>query len=530
MPPSLFDAYVADAARAFYPSHFGVPDERRRAVLSAVRPLAPEVARALGAQNALLGASRGRDANLRALAEGAAAVVTGQQVGIFLGPLYTIYKAASAVVAARVLAQETGARVVPVFWLQTEDHDLVEIASAQLARGADAARELRVPADADNKISIAHCVLPQEIEACMQTLSQELGSLPHAAPHLERMARCYRPGAPPAAAFARVLAELFADEGLVFLDPRDPALATVGAGVHRRALSEHALLGKALLAQSAALQRAGYAETVHVRADATLSFFHAQGATAGRARLRATSDGFVDPESGRSYTLAQLLEALERDPLCFSTSALLRPILQDTLLPTAAYVGGPAEVAYFAQIAPLYAAYGMRMPLVVPRARMRIVDEKARRLLARLGIDAGQCAQSEDALLAALCARDAVVVPAAELQHTLDARLSATLSEVLGTLGDLHPEVVASVERTRATLRSSVEKLAHKYEKSLLHRDQVRVADVRRLQSLLYPQGKPQERCHGVSYYAARYGERAFISQVLASIEPFDATPRELTP
>jgi len=130
-----------------------------RAVARARRPLAPEVHRALVAQNARLAASPARDAHLEALGRGAAAVVTGQQVGLFLGPLYTLYKAASAVVLARALTERTRTPVVPVFWLQTEDHDLPEIASVTVPSGPRVAT-LAVPVDAANRIAIAHCRLP----------------------------------------------------------------------------------------------------------------------------------------------------------------------------------------------------------------------------------------------------------------------------------------------------------------------------------------------------------------------------------
>src|SRR5439155_1167303 len=216
-----------------------------------------------------------------------AAVVTGQQVGLFLGPLYTIYKAATAVVVARVLAAETGSPVVPVFWLQTEDHDLVEIASCSVP-GVGACETIAAPIAAENRISIAHHRLPAEIAGCLDQLEDALGDGSLAQAHLERLRRHYRPGVPWSAAFAGVL--------------------------------------------------------------------------------------------------AALLAALRDEPRRFSTSALLRPIVQDTLLPTVAYVGGPSEVAYFAQLGPLYRAFDRTPPLVVPRARFRITDGRTRRLLDRLGL------------------------------------------------------------------------------------------------------------------------------------------------
>src|SRR5262245_1259856 len=226
-----------DDCRAPWPCS---PRDRMRAVMRAVRPLAPEVLRAMTAQNGALPVSPARDAHLEALTRGAAAVVTGQQVGLFLGPLYTIYKAATAVVVARVLAAETGAPVVPMFWLQTEDHDLVEIASCSVSGAGTCETSstipIAAPIAADNRISIAHHTLPVEVADWLERLADALGEGLLAEAHVARLRRHYRPGASWSAAFAGVLAELFAPEGLVMIDPRDPVLAAAAAPVHAHAL------------------------------------------------------------------------------------------------------------------------------------------------------------------------------------------------------------------------------------------------------------------------------------------------------
>ncbi|TMQ06373.1 MAG: bacillithiol biosynthesis cysteine-adding enzyme BshC, partial [Deltaproteobacteria bacterium] len=364
MSRDIVRAYLAGEVRALQPDDDpGVPPFAPPALMRAVarsrRPLAPEVHRVLVAQNARLPASPARDAHLEALRTGAAAVVTGQQVGLFLGPLYTLYKAASAVVFARMLAARTGAPVVPVFWLQTEDHDLPEIASVTVP-GRAGATTLAVPVDAGNRIAIAHCRLPPEIDGCLDALAEALAdgqaASPHAVAHVARLRRHYRPGARWADAFAGVLAELFAPEGLVMIDPREPALAAAVAPVHARALAEAGPIAAALVANDAELERAGFATAVHVRPGAPLSFFHPAGPLGPRVRLEPVpgrpggDDAFAEVGGGAVHSRAELLAALAADPLRFSTSALLRPIAQDTLLPTAAYVGGPAEVGYFAQL------------------------------------------------------------------------------------------------------------------------------------------------------------------------------------
>ena len=528
-------AYLQGEVRALQPEDEPgtppfAPAALARAVSRARRPLAPEVHRVLVAQNARFAPSPARDAHLEALRTGAAAVVTGQQVGLFLGPLYTLYKAASAVVLARALAERTGAPVVPVFWLQTEDHDLPEIASVAVPcrAGPGGVTTLSLPVDAGNRIAIAHCRLPAEIDGCLDALTEALGDgaamTAAAAEHVARLRRHYRPGAPWAEAFAGVLAELFAPEGLVMIDPREPALAAAVAPVHARALADAAPIAAALIANDAELVRAGFRTAVHVRPGAPLAFFHPAGAEGPRVRLEPApggGDAFAECGGGAVHTPAELARALAADPLRFSTSALLRPIVQDTLLPTAAYVGGPAEVAYFAQLGPLYRAFDRPLPLVVPRARFRIVDDRARRLLDRLGLSVADAERPEAELLARLRGPGC---GAAEVKARLLAPFTAAHGELTETLAGAGPEIGKALARTRGSVERAIGKLAGKVERAALYRDAALVDAVQRLRARLVPGGAPQERTLGLAGFAARAGDRTITARVVAAIDPGDLT------
>jgi bacillithiol biosynthesis cysteine-adding enzyme BshC len=485
-----------------------------------VRPLAAALADALQAQNARYGESAARDRHLAALRGGAAAVVTGQQMGLFLGPLFTLYKAATAVRLARTLASEQGTPVVPVFWLQTEDHDLPEIAHCDVAPSRGVALRLELPAPGEH-VSVAHRVLPAEVSACLEALRGDLDHLPHARPHLGRLARHYRPGAGWAEAFAGVLAELFAPEGLVLLDPRDPRLAPLAAPIHRRALIEARPIAEALGAG-----RSGMA--VHVREGAPLFFFHPAGPEGPRYRLVPAHGGWAEVGGTGIHTEAELLDALDRRPLCFSTSALLRPILEDTWLPTAAYVGGPAEVAYFAQLPPLYEAFGLTMPRVVPRAQFRLLEDSTRRTLARRGIAAAEVDRPEEELLALVRSRAGDGPAGREIAARLVDRFQQALAEVAPLLAPAGDGIEEAMEKTRGTVARAVGKLGEKVDRAFGHRDAARVEDVRRLQAWLRPGGLPQERVFGMSTFAARHGERALVERVVEEAEPFDGTVRDL--
>lgn len=528
MASGLHQELLSGGARELFGGHFRSKDDRQAAVRRALRPLLPEVAAALEAQNAPYLPSAARDAHLAALRNGAAAVVTGQQAGLFLGPLYTLYKAAHAILLARRLSEETSSPVVPVFWLQTEDHDLPEIASIAVPRAAGEPLVLSVPAEAEDRRSIAHRTLPEEVRGAIEALEAELANLPHAEAHLSQLGRHYRAGAPWGRAFAGMIAELFAPEGLVLIDPRDAPLARLAAPIHRRSILEAAPISEALLDRARMLDGAGWGAPVHVREGAPLSFFHPRGPSGPRYRLAPDGAGnFVEVGGTGVHSREALLAALEAEPLSFSTSALLRPILQDRLLPAAAYVGGPGEVAYFAQLAPLYAAFELELPLVVPRAQLRIVEEKIQRLLSKHHLTPDDAARGETELLARVRSTsndsDAAAALERELFETFDATLRRLLPEPDAALE-------TALEKTRGTVKMAISKLGEKYARASLHRDRALVDELARIRAALVPGGVPQERVLGLSYFAARYGTRPFLERVMAAIDPLQPQLRDLHP
>jgi uncharacterized protein YllA (UPF0747 family) len=295
--------------------------------------------------------------------------------------------------------------------------------------------------------------------------------------------------------------------------------------VHRRAIEGAELIARSLLHRCSQLEDAGFAAAVHVRPGAPLSFFHPEGAAGPRYRLDPVPGGFAEVGGDGVHSRAELLAALDADPLSFSTSALLRPILQDTLLPTAAYVGGPGEIAYFAQLSPLYASFDMKMPIVAPRARFRVIEGRTRRLLERLQLSPDDAARPEGELLAACGSGADLPEPEAFARALLDPFV-AGLNDIAAT--DLPLD--RSLRRTKRTAERAVERLMKRYARERLRRDGRAVADVRRLPHLLQPGGVPQEREHGLSWYAARYGEREFIRSILDAVQPFDGSLRDLLP
>jgi bacillithiol biosynthesis cysteine-adding enzyme BshC len=521
------DSYLAGepAAHAFFAPGFRDPVERQRvARLAAGRKVPAVLLDVLREQQSALPASAAREANLNALAKGGAAVVaTGQQVGLFLGPLYTFYKAASAVAVARAIEAESGIRCVPLFWLQTEDHDFAEIRTCAVAGSDGQPVQLQLAEVGEPRVSVAHRCLGAEIDGVLDQLAPLLDGQPGADEVLTLLRAHYRPGQSLAAAFAGVLATLFADEGLLFLDPRDARIAALAAPIYRSCLEDAGLIEQLLQDRQAALAAAGFATQVPVRSCA-LVFFHQDRAAGPRFRLQkgAREGAGAWALAGTTATVAdaELLDLLAREPLRFSTSALLRPIVQDALLPTVAYVGGPGEINYFAELGPLYQHFGVVPPLLVPRARFRCVDARTRRWLEQSGLVAADLAQpSRD-----IRARLHPAVPAGspdpqELRDRVAQQILPAVEEIASAISATGEPLRRPAQRTRDSVAHALERLIGRYARGLVERDETTLRRIEKLEMVLNPGGVAQERFYGWPWLASRLGPAVFKRLVFERLQ-----------
>lgn len=522
--------YAASGMRrnAFLPFGFGdAADRRERVAIAAQRRVSPELLAVLRAQSAALPPSAAREANLNQLGEpGTVVVATGQQVGLFLGPLYTLYKAASAIAIARELQRETGVPCVPLFWLQTEDHDFAEIAPCPVPTDDGLLRLMLQDDEAHARKSLADRMLGAEVPALLEELEHSLLNLPSASEVVALLKANYRPLVSPGRAFAGVLASFFADDGLIVFDPRCREGAQLAKPVLRAALVNAPKLEEGLAERGRALKEAGFSEQIEPRTGSPLVFFHIDGEKGPRFRMTREGDLYRLAGHPETLSLEELLAILDREPLRFSTSALLRPILQDTLFPTAVYVGGPAEVSYFAQLGPLYDAFDMKLPLVAERAHLRLVPHRIGDLMQKLGLSAKDVEQPRDALIRRLAAPVADgTAPnaawAAELEQRLDA-LAAQAPEI-------DPRLVRATERARRSIRHALEQLGRRHQHAVTERDDVLTSRVARLQSALYPEGHLQERFHSFPAYAARLGLADFRARIMGAIDPFHPAMRDIS-
>lgn len=312
--------------------------------------------------------------NLDRLAKGAVAIVTGQQVGLFSGPAYSIYKAVAILRIAAEISR-SGMDAVPVFWLATEDHDLAEVNHSFWNPRAGLARYDLPALEADTGRRVGEIALGSAVEPLVDSAANSLEG-PGAEFISRALRESYAANETYGSAFGKLLARIFAGKGILFIDPLDARLHRIAAHVYRRALDDSTALRSALLARSRELEEAGLHAQVKITSETTLLFYQAEGR---RQPLREHDGKFFAGES--FFSPAEISSAAEKFSEAFTPNVLLRPIVQDSLLPTAAYIGGPAEVAYFAQAQAVYRHILGRMPAILPRPSLTLVEPPLARFL-----------------------------------------------------------------------------------------------------------------------------------------------------
>src|SRR5580658_5615921 len=377
----LFSTFLEDFQRVgnYYghaPSIGGVAAAAKEVKIDpAVRAGVVEV---LHEQNLKFGGEPTLDAaiarNLERLGNGAVAIVTGQQVGLFAGPAYSLYKAVTAAACAEEFSRR-GVDAVPVFWLATEDHDLAEINHAAWRTRTGLAEFILPGNAAEEGHRVGEIALGEAITASVVTAMDTLEG-PYSAEVARALRESYTPGDTYGAAFGKLMTRLVAGRGIIFLDPLDSRLHHFASGIYRRALDDAEPLGDALLARSKELERGGFHAQVKVTRESTLLFYNVNGV---RQPLRRRGDKFH--AGAASFSLEELHAAIAATPEVFTPNVLLRPVVQDTLLPTAAYIGGPAEIAYMAQAEVVYKHLLGRMPAILPRASFTVIEPGMDRIL-----------------------------------------------------------------------------------------------------------------------------------------------------
>ncbi len=469
-PPLDWESYRSAAAAIRYPA------ERRAALVAALREL------------------NGESPALEQLARPETVVVaTGQQVGLCSGPAYTAYKALTALKLARHLTAR-GVRAVPVFWMATEDHDLGEVNHCWIFDTAGRPVRIEAAAAASAHTPAGRVVLPQ---AVAPALRDPLAAFPHGGEVVELIEESYVPGRTFAAAFAHLLRRLFGTRGLLVLDPLHPAFRALAAPLLREAVHHAGQLAERLAARNLSLEAAGYHVQVRAEPDTSLVFLLEDGK---RRPLRRNEGSYVMP-GGETVSAPELAAQAEK----LSPNALLRPVVQDYILPTVACVAGPAELAYLAQSQVLYEALLGRAPVFVHRASFTLLDPRGDKLMTRYGLGLTDLFAGETMLHD----RIARMLTPPDLKDRMAAareRIAQEIEHVREELRRFDPTLDEAMERSGRKILYQLSKIERKTAREALRRDARALRDAEYLHNLVYPHKHLQERFYSILPFLAQRG------------------------
>jgi bacillithiol synthase len=457
-------------------------------------------------QNQAFGSGEETFQNIRSLTSpDVFAVVTGQQVGLFSGPAFTLYKALTAIRLSQALTTQ-GVKTVPIFWLATEDHDLEEVAAAnvfdddfELVRLAD---EGARPAP---RSPVGRIKLTQQVAEALDRLESLLPPTDARQHMLEDLRTAYRPGVTWGQAFGKLLARLFGRFGVVLLDPLDEEIHRMSVPIYHQALRRAGELRAKLQERSQMLMKAGYHAQVHIAEESTLVFAERDGNRFPLHQREGAMDKEFFTTDGRGFSIADLEREVNDHPIGFSPNVLLRPLVQDLLLPTLASVAGPSELAYLGQAAILYGAFGRAMPAIFPRAGFTLMDHRIERWMEKYNVRVEDVWQGEEHLGRRIAA-GALAEGWAERFDQAEQDLQRLLERLRTDVESLDPTLLDALKHAEEKIKFQIERLRGKMTRAALSRSEVLERHKQTLLRAITPDKDLQERVVSGVWFLGKAG------------------------
>lgn len=452
----------------------------------------------------------------------AVAVVTGQQTGLFTGPIYTIYKALSAVRAAECL-RGRGFKAVPVFWAATEDHDFEEVSKAFILDCTGRLASIGADPKRDDDLSVGYVKLDDSVLENVRTLFDNLKPTEFT-PELRKLVEsAWAPGEPFGSAFAKTLSLLTAEYGLVILDPVNLTLKQLAAPIYLEAIDRSAEIVDAVSRRSEQLVADGYEAQVTIDESYFPLFWHADDG--GRRALRRTSKGTLRTRDRKhEFSINELKAIAASEPAKLSPGVILRPVVQDHILPTVCYFGGGAEIAYFAQNSEAYRILGRPVTPILHRQSFTFVEAKHAKTLRKYGLGFLDLFQGIDQLLPQIVEKYLNTKTAATFAE-VEENINRELNRLDRELSAIDPTLAENLANRRRKINYHIGALRKKFHNVQLKKDEIIHRQVDTMFEAILPAGNLQERTLNVAYFINQYGPR-FIDWIYRAIDLDDKSHR----
>ncbi len=436
--------------------------------------------------------------------ENTVAIVTGQQLGLFTGPLYTLYKTITAIQLAEKLTSEyPDFNFVPVFWVEGEDHDFEEVNHAFTISPSNQITKIEyLPGGKPlerNSGSVANIAFDEFIDQSLSALENSLQETEFKTNLISEVRSHYKTGTTFSKAFLGLMNRYFEDSGIVFLNPLHPEFKQILKPIFQKEISSITKISQLVIDKSAELEEHYHAQIKSKPLN--LFMFHKDG----RYHIEPREVDFSLKGTRRFLSKEEIGSLVDQSPELFSPNVVLRPICQDTLLPTLAYVAGPSEIAYFAQLKPVYDFFHVPMPIIYPRATATILEEKSKSVLEKYQIEIEQIFSGIEPILMRVSEQGSEVKVDA-LFESISKTVHDRIQEARFGIQQIDATLAGSVDSTIAKIDSYLAVLKEKTQKAQLRRQEVSVRQVQKAAAILRPNDNFQERVLNVTYFLNKYG------------------------
>lgn len=444
----------------------------------------------------------------------ACAVVTGQQVGLFSGPLYTIYKSLTAIKLAEHLNQNCRGSYVPVFWLASDDHDFAEIDHINLLNEDNQIEKIHYESPLSHlKIPASKLILTSEISNCIQRLHGLTRNSEFKPNILSHLSDAYQADLSFAEAFARWMTHLFKSYGLVFVDASHSDLKKLGKKVFAHEIAGYSPSTKQALETSDKLKQAGYHTQIQLH-EGILNLFLAEKE---RKTIQSKGDDFFVKGTEQTYIKSELLALPDEKPEIFSPNVLLRPIYQDALLPTVAYIGGPGEIAYFAQMKGVYESFGLPMPVIYPRKTVTLIEKHVDNVLKKYDINVRDIWEDTDKKIQEISKKQ-IPVSIDEIFRAASSHLGQDLQSIKKEIMGFDPTLEKSVDLASRRMDQQMKFLEEKILRAAKKRNKTVTQQLQKAKNNLYPGNRLQERVLNIVPFLIKY-DYVFLDKLYQAID-----------
>jgi bacillithiol synthase len=478
-----------------------------------------EMAAILRRQNEAFGAGATSFARIAELEKpDSVAILTGQQVGIFGGPLYTIYKAITAIKLADEL-RTRGIPAVPIFWMDTEDHDLEEVSHCTVFDGINALtidyRNILFGDLVKSASSVGSIIFSEKIREAIEDFFSHLPDAEWNSAVRMQIESAYKPGSSFGNSFAVLLSRMFEGSGLILFDPQDSETKPYISLLFQKALREATAIHASLVQRNLELETAGFHSQVSILEGSTVLFLSVNGQ---RRALEKRQSGFGLKGGEQTFSLDELLESAVQNPELFSSNVLLRPIIQDHLFPTVAYVGGSSEIAYFAQIEILYSLFNRPMPVIWPRNSFTLIESGIGSTMERFGINVQDFFEGKQ-LVTESTIRNSGFSKAVARVEALQKNLEQVFEDMRPEVEATEPTLAQALDTARKKIEHNVQLLKSRIVRLETARNSSLPDEIDSMINSCYPNRNLQEREFSIHLFLARHGP-SLLDSIRQSTEP----------